>query len=439
MAFNGSGTFARIYNWVTDKANNVKITASRVDAEMDGFATGLSTCITKDGQTTVTANLPMATYRHTGVGNASARTDYLAAGQAQDDSIPYVSTVGGTANAITLTPSPAITAYAAGQRFKFLAGASNTSTVTVAISGLTTKAIQLNGVALAGGEIVSGKYYIIEYDGTAFQLLNARHPQIPLWCGTGGGTANAQTATPSPAITAYETGGRYGFTANATNTAAATLAISGLTAKNVYLNGAALVGGEIVSGRIYTVLYDGTQFNIESGAGIEQGIHEFYVPASAMVARTTNGAAAGSTETSTNDVMIVTKDFDQTTAEGAQFSVSMPKSWDEGTVTFVPYWTAASGSGGVVWSLAGMALSDDDLLDTAFGTAQTSTDTLIATTDLMVGPESSAITIAGTPAAGDLVFFQVARVPGDASDTLNADAKLLGVRIRCKVNSGNDA
>ncbi len=60
MAYNGTGTFNRLYNWATDKVNNVKILASRFDAEMDGFATGLSTCITKDGQSTTAARIPFA-------------------------------------------------------------------------------------------------------------------------------------------------------------------------------------------------------------------------------------------------------------------------------------------------------------------------------------------------------------------------------------------
>lgn len=42
MAFNGSGVFVRLYNWVTDKGNSVKITASRVDAETDGIVAGLN-------------------------------------------------------------------------------------------------------------------------------------------------------------------------------------------------------------------------------------------------------------------------------------------------------------------------------------------------------------------------------------------------------------
>lgn len=50
MPFNGSGTFIRVYNWVTDKINGVNITASRVDTEDDGFAAGLTNCVTRDGQ-----------------------------------------------------------------------------------------------------------------------------------------------------------------------------------------------------------------------------------------------------------------------------------------------------------------------------------------------------------------------------------------------------
>jgi hypothetical protein len=55
MPFNGSGVFTRLYNWANDVAASIKIRADRFDAEMDGFATGLSTCMTKDGQQLPTA------------------------------------------------------------------------------------------------------------------------------------------------------------------------------------------------------------------------------------------------------------------------------------------------------------------------------------------------------------------------------------------------
>lgn len=60
MAYNGSGTFARLYSWATDKTNSVAVTAARMDGEHDGFATGLSTAICKDGQSTTTAVIPFA-------------------------------------------------------------------------------------------------------------------------------------------------------------------------------------------------------------------------------------------------------------------------------------------------------------------------------------------------------------------------------------------
>lgn len=77
MAYNGSGVFQRLYNFVTDRNNGIKIRADRMDAELDGIATGLSNCITKDGQTTITGNIPFNDKRITGLGDASADADAL--------------------------------------------------------------------------------------------------------------------------------------------------------------------------------------------------------------------------------------------------------------------------------------------------------------------------------------------------------------------------
>lgn len=81
MAFNGSGLFNRLYNWVTDRNANIPITASRMDAEMDGMATGLSNCITKDGQTTPTANIPLGDNKITDLANGTSSDDAAAFGQ----------------------------------------------------------------------------------------------------------------------------------------------------------------------------------------------------------------------------------------------------------------------------------------------------------------------------------------------------------------------
>ena len=48
--------------------------------------------------------------------------------------------------------------------------------------------------------------------------------------------------------------------------------------------------------------------------------------------------------------------------------IAMPKSWNEGTVSFVPVWSHGSTTTnfGVVWALQAVARSDDDAMDVAF-------------------------------------------------------------------------
>lgn len=187
-----------------------------------------------------------------------------------------------------------------------------------------------------------------------------------------------------------------------------------------------------------TAAADGTDY-LSPSTGMKQGLHTVPIVAGAMTQRVTNGPALNSIELATNKIALTTLDFDQTTEEGAGFFLPMPKAWDEGTITFIPYWTAASGTGGVVWQLKAVATSDDDALDVAMGTAQTSTDTFITANDCHIGPTSSAITIAGTPTNNDLVYFEITRKVADAGDTLTADAKLIGIKLLITYNAGNDA
>jgi hypothetical protein len=148
------------------------ITAAVFNAFATDVATAISTCIMKDGQQTVTANVPFNNKKITGLAAATARTDAASIATIQDGTGVYVATVGGTADAITLTPSPAITAYVAGQTFQFIASGANTTAVTVAVSGLASpKAITKNGTtALVAGDIPSASMVTITYDGTRFIL-----------------------------------------------------------------------------------------------------------------------------------------------------------------------------------------------------------------------------------------------------------------------------
>lgn len=170
MSFS-SGTFS-INSAGQPVVTGTVISSTAFNSLTSDLATGLSTCVLKDGTQTLTANIPMSSFKFTGLGSGSARTDSINAGQVQDGSFIYISTVGGTADAITLTPSPAITSYTAGKKFSFIASGANTGAVTVTISGVTPAvALTKNGsTALVANDIASGALIQIEHDGTRFQL-----------------------------------------------------------------------------------------------------------------------------------------------------------------------------------------------------------------------------------------------------------------------------
>jgi len=184
MAFNGAGTFVRLYNWVTDKTNSVPITASRTDSEMDGFATGLSNCITKDGQTVITASIPMASNKFTGLSVGNARTDSISLGQVQDGQFTALGTTGGAADAYTASPSPAITAYVATMQYSAKISATNlTTTPYLQVSSIGTPAsnavikklaFDKSEVAVIAGDMIANGIYLFKRNtgNTAWILLN---------------------------------------------------------------------------------------------------------------------------------------------------------------------------------------------------------------------------------------------------------------------------
>jgi len=81
-------------------------------------------------------------------------------------------TVAGT-NTLTGLATPALSGYAAGAQYSFLAQNNNTGAVTIDIDTLGVKSITKFGTtALVANDITAGALMLIEYDGTRFQLLN---------------------------------------------------------------------------------------------------------------------------------------------------------------------------------------------------------------------------------------------------------------------------
>ena len=169
------------------------------------------------------------------------------------------------------------------------------------------------------------------------------------------------------------------------------------------------------------------------------GKETIWVPAVAMYPNTTSGAEAAQVELS-NGPEIKVLDFDKSSDEFAQFAVAFPKSWNAGTVTFQAFFTATStDTGTTAWGLSGVALADNGDLNTAFGTQVVATAKAHSGTsnDLDVAAESGAVTIAGSPGADEYVFFQVSR--DVSADDLDADARLLGIKLFFTTSAANDA
>ena len=170
------------------------------------------------------------------------------------------------------------------------------------------------------------------------------------------------------------------------------------------------------------------------------GKETIWVPASAMYPNTTSGCADLAQTELSNGPELKCLDFDKSSDEFAQFAVAFPKSWNEGTVTFQAFFTANSTDTGTTsWALQGVALADNGDLNTAFGTAVAPTAKAMSGTanDLAVTAESGAVTIAGSPSTDEYVFFQISR--DVSADDLDADAKLLGVKLFFTTDAANDA
>ncbi|VVD96592.1 hypothetical protein PIN31009_01907 [Pandoraea iniqua] len=203
MPYNGSGVFQLV-------TGNPVVTGTTISSTVhnntmsDIANNGLTLAVTKDGQQTPTANLPMGGFHHTGVGNAAARSDYAAAGQVQDGTMQFLT---GTSGSDTITASsavPPLTAYVAGQRFSFVAAATNTtSTVTLNINGIGAKPISKQvWTPLIPGDIAAGMVVTVVYDGTQFQIVGGPMGQS---IGIVGSVRNARMYVPVVSSTAVYT------------------------------------------------------------------------------------------------------------------------------------------------------------------------------------------------------------------------------------------
>ncbi len=181
--------------------------------------------------------------------------------------IDYAASTGSN-NAYVVALSPALTAHIAGMPIFFKANFTNNGAATININGLGAIAIKKNtNVALGAGDIVSGQIVEVAYDGTYYQMISNSNPSLLYAASTG--SNNAYVVALSPALTAHVAGMPIRFKANFTNTGAATVNFNGLGAVALKKKGnVALASGDIVSGQIVEVEYDGTNYQMVTSAQV---------------------------------------------------------------------------------------------------------------------------------------------------------------------------
>ena len=170
MSFNGSGTFV-INSTGQPVSANTLIEAAVFNAFTADVATGLSTAITRDGQTTVTANIPMAGYKFTGLG----------AGSANGNSLRYEQLF--STSAVQLLGS-----------MEWVKGADVASAATINLTTATGNGVHVTGTTpITAVTLGSGMWRMVIFDGILTLTHHATTNNLP-------GGANITTAAGDRAL-----------------------------------------------------------------------------------------------------------------------------------------------------------------------------------------------------------------------------------------------
>jgi phosphotransferase system HPr-like phosphotransfer protein len=337
----------------------------------------------------------------------------------------------------------------------------------------------VNYLQAAGRETGNGP--ILSAQGTDtnvnLELRSKGTGSVVISTGSGVGVivANAPSAVNYMTLTGSATGNGVAISAEGTDTNVGVLVSSkgtgsvsiqsGNTARTIaqFVNVASSVNFVQVAGsatgNTVTLSAQGSDTNVDltltpKGTGVLRGTgavavvlagkNAVPIPAHALTPRLTNGCGSlAFTTGAAGQPDVPYLPFDGAAKEFAWFLMRMPKGWNEGTITAAFSWRRASGTGAadVVWGIRALAISDNETPVANFGSDATVTDAASTTTaNMNVSGETGACTIGGTPAEGDLVFFEVFRDGAAGGDTLNAvDAWLTEVTLFITTNAPNDA
>lgn len=167
---------------------------------------------------------------------------------------------------------------------------------------------------------------------------------------------------------------------------------------------------------------------------------EYYVPAGAMIAASTNGATISSQEYPTNKGKIDYAEFGQNNNEEAVlFSVALPRTWDRATLKAIPLWVpsynrAISAASAVSWGFQALAWNDGSPIDTNHSTppvyvSDTARNASTQTRHIGSASANFATAISGSD---NMLELRVTRKNAGTSNNATAVIWLTGVLIQIK-------
>jgi len=181
-----SGSFSVSVDMSANAAAGINIVASAFSNQMDVVKTGINNCLTKDGQNTPTANLPMGGFRHTSAGAATATDQYIRVKEYIKMSPIYmVDQNTGSSLSISCSVTPFISAgeLAAGTRVWIKNAArpkpsASANDVIVNLCGITATVSAYDGSKLWPGAFASSGVHELLYDGSSWRLMNPSYIRI---------------------------------------------------------------------------------------------------------------------------------------------------------------------------------------------------------------------------------------------------------------------
>ncbi|MBF8281261.1 MAG: Tail Collar domain protein [Anaerolineales bacterium] len=150
--------------------------------------------------------------------------------------------------------------WAEGMSFWFKPDVDNTGAtdITIALLTGTKNLFRLDGSELSAGDLRAGKPALVHYNGTDAYLVGRAQAWPDRYAVTSG-TATAYTLATVPTLKALAAGARVLAKVHASNTAAATLAVDGLTAKPIRKHGnVPLDAGDLQLNAVAEFVYDAT-------------------------------------------------------------------------------------------------------------------------------------------------------------------------------------